>query len=122
VPQPFWADNEYYVRLKVSILHQMNQPALSLLCHRTCGLAAAGGSEISPHDLFDRVKAVARGGFTGMGFGDRDLRYWLTKYDIGELRQLLDDSGIRHIELEASSTGSPRASVVKPPTATSTRS
>jgi sugar phosphate isomerase/epimerase len=65
-----------------------------------CQLAAAGGTEISPHDLFDRVKAVARGGFTGMGFGDRDLRYWLTKYDIGELRQLLDDSGIRHIELE----------------------
>ena len=65
-----------------------------------CQLAAAGGTEISPHDLFDRVKAMARGGFTGMGFGDRDLRYWLTKYDIGDLRQLLDDSGIRHIELE----------------------
>ena len=65
-----------------------------------CQLAAAGGTEISPHDLFDRVKAVARGGFTGMGFGDRDLRYWLTRYDIRELRKLLDDSGIRHVELE----------------------
>lgn len=65
-----------------------------------CQLVAAGGTEVSPHDLFDRVKAVARGGFTGMGFGDRDLRHWLSKYNIGDLRRLLDDSGIRHVELE----------------------
>jgi sugar phosphate isomerase/epimerase len=56
--------------------------------------------EYSTVDFKDRVSAAARAGFTGMGFWHADLSHTLQKYSLKEMKQILDDHGIRHVELE----------------------
>jgi sugar phosphate isomerase/epimerase len=66
----------------------------------------AGGAEphtdkdYSPWDLKDRAEAAARAGFKGMGIWHSDLANTLKKRSLKEIKQILDDNGIRHIELE----------------------
>ncbi|HEV3355882.1 MAG TPA: sugar phosphate isomerase/epimerase family protein [Pseudonocardiaceae bacterium] len=60
-----------------------------------------GGTEISPYTPRDRIEMAARAGFKGIGFGDKDLRFWLTKYSLGEIRGMLADSGIEYLEIDA---------------------
>ena len=56
--------------------------------------------EFSPFDFCDRVKAAAKAGFTGMGFWHADLDHVLQKRMLKEMKQILDDHGITHIEIE----------------------
>lgn len=56
--------------------------------------------EYSPWDFQDRVAAAARAGFTGMGIWHADLEHTLQKRSLKEMKQILDDHGIKHIELE----------------------
>lgn len=56
--------------------------------------------EYSPYDFKDRVEAVSRGGFRGMGIWHSDLDRVREKYSLREMKQILDDNGIRHVELE----------------------
>lgn len=56
--------------------------------------------EYSPWDFQDRVAAAARAGFTGMGIWHADLEHTLQKRSLKEMKQILDDHGIRHVELE----------------------
>jgi sugar phosphate isomerase/epimerase len=56
--------------------------------------------EYSPYDFKDRVEAVARAGFRGFGIWHADLEHVQKKYNLREMRQILDDNGIRHVELE----------------------
>jgi len=56
--------------------------------------------EYSPYDFKDRVEAVARAGFRGMGIWHSDLDRVREKYSLREMKQILDDNGIRHVELE----------------------
>lgn len=58
------------------------------------------GQEYSPFDFRDRVETLAKAGFTGMGIWHADLDHILTQRSLKEMRQILDDNGIRHIELE----------------------
>ncbi|MDP9052181.1 MAG: sugar phosphate isomerase/epimerase [Acidobacteriota bacterium] len=66
----------------------------------------AGGAE--PHtdheyshfDFRDRVAEIARVGFRGMGLWHADLEYTLRSHSLEEMKQILDDHGIIHIELE----------------------
>jgi sugar phosphate isomerase/epimerase len=66
----------------------------------------AGGAEphtdheYCPWDFKDRVEAAARAGFRGMGIWHADLEHTLKKRSLKEMRTILDDNGIRHIELE----------------------
>ena len=56
--------------------------------------------EFSPYDFKERVEAVSRAGFRGFGIWHSDLDRVLEKYSLREMKQILDDSGIRHVELE----------------------
>ncbi len=57
-------------------------------------------SEYSPHDFEDRVVAASRAGFRGIGIKEADLEHILERRSLKEMRRILDDNGIRHIELE----------------------
>jgi sugar phosphate isomerase/epimerase len=67
---------------------------------------AGGGAEphtdheYCPWDFKDRVEAAARAGFKGLGIWHADLDHTLQKRSLKEMRTILDDNGIRHIELE----------------------
>jgi len=56
--------------------------------------------EYSSFDFRDRVEAVARAGFKGFGIWHADLEHVLRTRALPEMKQILDDNGIRHVELE----------------------
>jgi sugar phosphate isomerase/epimerase len=56
--------------------------------------------EYSPFDFRDRVESAARAGFTGFGIWHADLEHVLRKRTLREMKQILDDHGIKHLELE----------------------
>jgi sugar phosphate isomerase/epimerase len=56
--------------------------------------------EYSTFDFKDRVKAVAKAGFTGIGIWHADLDHILQQRSLKEMKQILDDHGIRHVEIE----------------------
>jgi sugar phosphate isomerase/epimerase len=66
----------------------------------------AGGAE--PHtdheyslfDFKDRVEACAKVGFKGMGIWHADLVHTLKRRPLSEIKRILDDNGMKHIELE----------------------
>ena len=65
----------------------------------SCGLPHTD-SEYSPFDFRDRVESAARAGFTGFGIWHADLEHVLKTRSLREVKQILDDNGITHIELE----------------------
>ncbi|MGH9554449.1 MAG: sugar phosphate isomerase/epimerase family protein [Terriglobales bacterium] len=56
--------------------------------------------EYSPFDLRDRVESAARAGFKGIGLWHADLDHILERRSLKEMKQILDDNGIKHLELE----------------------
>jgi sugar phosphate isomerase/epimerase len=56
--------------------------------------------EYSPFDFRDRVESAARAGFKGFGIWHADLEHVLEKYSLKEMKRILVDNGIRHLELE----------------------
>lgn len=56
--------------------------------------------EYSPFDFRDRVESAAKAGFTGFGLWHADLEHVLQTRSLKEMKQIFDDNGIRHIELE----------------------
>lgn len=56
--------------------------------------------EYSPFDFRDRVESAARAGFKGFGLWHADLEHVLKTRSLREMKQILDDNGITHIELE----------------------
>jgi len=67
---------------------------------------AGGGAEphtdheYCPWDFKDRVEAAARAGFKGMGIWHADLENTLKKRSLKDMKKILDDNGIKHLELE----------------------
>jgi sugar phosphate isomerase/epimerase len=58
------------------------------------------GREFSPFDFQDRVAAAAKAGFTGMGIWHADLEHILQTRTLKEMKRILDDHGIIHLEIE----------------------
>jgi sugar phosphate isomerase/epimerase len=58
------------------------------------------GREYSSFDFRDRVEAISRIGFKGMGIWHTDLYKTLETRTLAEMKQILDDNGIVHIEIE----------------------
>src|SRR6202521_2363283 len=66
----------------------------------------AGGAE--PHtdheyslfDFKDRVEACAKVGFKGIGIWHADLVHTLQRRSLTEIKRILDDNGMKHVELE----------------------
>jgi len=56
--------------------------------------------EYSPFDFEQRVAAAAHAGFKGIGIWHADLEHTLQKYSLKEMKSILDDHGIKHLELE----------------------
>jgi len=56
--------------------------------------------EYSPFDFKDRVEAAAKAGFKGFGIWHSDLDHVLGKRSLQEMKRILDDNGIKHVELE----------------------
>lgn len=58
------------------------------------------GREWSLFDLRDRCEQAARVGFSGIGLWHADLEHVLETRTLADVRQLLMDNGLRHLELE----------------------
>jgi len=56
--------------------------------------------EHSPFDFKDRVESAARAGFKGFGLWHADLDHVLKTRSLKEMKQIFDDNGVRHVELE----------------------
>lgn len=56
--------------------------------------------EYSPFDFKDRVAAAARAGFKGIGLWHADIAHILQRRSLKEMKQILDDHGLKHVELE----------------------
>lgn len=57
-------------------------------------------TEYSPFDFEDRVVAASKAGFKGVGIKEADLEHILERRSIREMKQILDDNGMKHVELE----------------------
>jgi sugar phosphate isomerase/epimerase len=76
-----------------------NNPDLMCLYWTTAGVFPGRG-EISRFDFRDRVEAAARAGFKGIGIWHTDLEHILVHRSLKEMKNILDDNGIKYIELE----------------------
>jgi len=56
--------------------------------------------EYSPHDFEARVIAASKAGFKGIGLKEVDLEHILLTRTLKEMKRILDDNGIIHVELE----------------------
>src|SRR5689334_7842156 len=65
----------------------------------TAGLPPGTG-EISRYDFKDRVESAARAGFKGIGIWHTDLEHILYNRTLKEMKAILDDNGIKYVELE----------------------
>ncbi|MEO8756940.1 MAG: sugar phosphate isomerase/epimerase [Devosia sp.] len=59
-----------------------------------------GEAEISPHSFEARVKATAKAGFRGIGLWHTDLEHIRVHHSLSEIKTILDDNGMKHLELE----------------------
>lgn len=59
-----------------------------------------GGREWSLFDFRDRCEHAARVGMSGIGIWHADLEHQLESRDLAEIKSILDDNGLRHLELE----------------------
>src|SRR3954447_23846385 len=58
------------------------------------------GRHLSPVDIRERAEAVAAAGFTGIGFTINDLEAATATYGLPQVRQICDDLGLVHLEVE----------------------
>src|ERR1700712_657457 len=66
---------------------------------------ASGATPHSTHEhssapFAERVTAAARAGFTGFGIWHADLEHTLRTLTLRDMKLILEDNGIRHVELE----------------------
>jgi sugar phosphate isomerase/epimerase len=57
-------------------------------------------TEYSLFDFKDRVVAASKAGFKGVGIKEVDLAHILERRSLKEMKQIFDDNGIKHVELE----------------------
>ncbi len=77
----------------------MKNVDLTCLYWTTSGVFPGQG-EISRFDFKDRVEAASRAGFTGIGLWHTDLEHILQFRTLKEVKRILDENGIQHVELE----------------------
>ncbi len=79
----------------------MNSPELLASYWTICGAAEPHSDrEYSPFSLRDRAAAAQRAGFTGLGIWHADLAHLRGKHSLPEMKTILDDHGIKYLELE----------------------
>lgn len=76
-------------------------PELLATCWTHAGDAMpVRGRHLSPVDLRVRAEAVAAAGFTGIGFTIDDLEAAKASYGLPQVKQICDDLGLVHLEVE----------------------
>ena len=75
------------------------QDDLMCLYWTTAGIAPGAG-EISPYGFRARVEAAAKAGFKGVGLWHTDLEHCMLYLSLKEMRSILEDNGIKYLELE----------------------
>ncbi|WP_375432695.1 sugar phosphate isomerase/epimerase family protein [uncultured Friedmanniella sp.] len=79
-------------------------PALVATCWTSAGdVAPLDDPEVSPFSALERVHAVASTGWTGLGFGQDDLRVVRDTIGFAVLRTEIESAGLRHVEVELAS-------------------
>lgn len=79
----------------------MAAPDLLASYWTVCGAAEPHTErEFSPFSLRERAASAARAGFRGMGLWHADLAHLRQRHSLPEMKRILDDHGIRHLELE----------------------
>jgi len=79
----------------------MSAPELLASYWTICGAAEPHTDrEYSPFSLRERAASAQRAGFTGLGIWHADLAHLRTQHSLPEMKRILDDHGIRHLELE----------------------
>lgn len=79
----------------------MGAPELLASYWTICGAAEPHTErEYSPFGLRERAGSASRAGFTGLGLWHADLAYLRRQHSLPEMKRILEDNGIRHIELE----------------------
>jgi sugar phosphate isomerase/epimerase len=76
-----------------------NKVELMNLYWTTAGVFPWAG-EISRFDFKDRVEAAARAGFKGIGIWHTDLEHVMLHRPLKEMKMILDDNGLKYLELE----------------------
>jgi sugar phosphate isomerase/epimerase len=79
--------------------HMETDVELMSLYWTTAGVFPWQG-EISRFDFRDRVEASARAGFRGIGIWHADLEHDMLHRSLEEMRMILDDNGMKYLELE----------------------
>lgn len=76
-------------------------PRLLATCWTTSGVASPTGDiRVSPIPLEQRIAAAADDGWQGFGLVHADLEAFARTRPVTDLRRILDDHGIEHLELE----------------------
>ena len=78
----------------------MNVELLASYCTIAGGALPHTDREYSPFDFKDRVEAAANAGFKGFGLWHADLDHILESRSLKEMKQILDDNGMKYVELE----------------------
>ncbi|GAA4194189.1 sugar phosphate isomerase/epimerase [Microbacterium oryzae] len=78
----------------------MSADRLVATCWTSAGDAQPQGRELSPFPILDRVRATAAAGWSGIGFGQDDLRHARDTIGFAALRAEIDDAGLSHVEVE----------------------
>lgn len=60
----------------------------------------AAGRDYSPFPFRQRVEAISKAGFKGMGIWHTDLYHTLESTSLADMKRMLDDNGIEYVELE----------------------
>ena len=80
----------------------MSPEELMATCWSSAGDAASDRADLrSPLSLRRRVEAAAAAGSTGFGLLSDDLPAAIAEYGLPDIRTLLDDNGMAHLELES---------------------
>jgi sugar phosphate isomerase/epimerase len=56
--------------------------------------------EYSTFEFKERIEAAARAGFKGVGLWHADLEHVLKRYTLRDMKRILDDNGMKHVEIE----------------------
>ena len=57
-------------------------------------------AEYSTFEFKERCEAAARAGFKGIGLWHSDIEHVLKCYTLAQMKRILDDNGLRHVEVE----------------------
>src|SRR5439155_8104916 len=94
---PIWRDACPPVRLSPTVT---TDDLLALYWTVSGPVEVHRGREWSLFDLRERCEHAARAGFAGIGLWHADLEHVLETRTLAEVGALLDDHGLRYLELE----------------------